>query len=45
MKSGRLIETVNNMLERTELSFRGLEETNAAQRRFVSDAFMSCVHR
>ncbi|WP_145329018.1 cell wall metabolism sensor histidine kinase WalK [Paenibacillus xylanexedens] len=35
---GRLIETVNNMLERTELSFRGLEETNAAQRRFVSDA-------
>ncbi|KQY83910.1 histidine kinase [Paenibacillus sp. Root52] len=35
---GRLIETVNNMLERTELSFRGLEETNTAQRRFVSDA-------
>lgn len=35
---GRLIETVNNMLERTEQSFRGLEETNAAQRRFVSDA-------
>lgn len=27
---GRLIETVNSMLERTELSFRGLEETNAA---------------
>ncbi|MCM3127368.1 sensor histidine kinase [Paenibacillus provencensis] len=35
---GKLITTVNNMLERTEGFFKELEDAYAAQRRFVSDA-------
>ncbi|MCM3783282.1 HAMP domain-containing histidine kinase [Neobacillus mesonae] len=35
---GKLISTVNNMLERTEGFFKELEDAYAAQRRFVSDA-------
>ncbi|RUS45541.1 cell wall metabolism sensor histidine kinase WalK [Cohnella sp. AR92] len=35
---GRLRQTLNHMLERIEGAYRGLEETNIAQRRFVSDA-------
>lgn len=35
---GRLIGTVNHMLERTEGFYKELEEAYSAQRRFVSDA-------
>lgn len=35
---GRLRSTLNHMLERIERAYNGLEETNIAQRRFVSDA-------
>ncbi|MEK4509647.1 HAMP domain-containing histidine kinase [Paenibacillus anaericanus] len=35
---GQLIGTVNNMLERTEVFYRELDEAYATQRRFVSDA-------
>ncbi|RRJ64487.1 sensor histidine kinase [Paenibacillus oralis] len=35
---GRLIGTVNNMLERTEGFYKVLEDAYSAQRRFVSDA-------
>jgi two-component system OmpR family sensor kinase len=35
---GRLIETVNNMLGRMEGFYKELEDSYAAQRRFVSDA-------
>lgn len=35
---GRLIGTVNGMLERTETFYNELDEAYAAQRRFVSDA-------
>jgi two-component system OmpR family sensor kinase len=35
---GRLTHTLNHMLERIEAAYKGLEETYAAQRRFVSDA-------
>jgi Signal transduction histidine kinase len=35
---GRLRQTLNHMLERIEGAYRGLEDTNIAQRRFVSDA-------
>jgi len=35
---GRLRNTLNHMLERIERAYKGLEETNIAQRRFVSDA-------
>ncbi|MBP1905262.1 signal transduction histidine kinase [Paenibacillus turicensis] len=35
---GRLIGTLNQMLERTEGFYREIEEAYAAQRRFVSDA-------
>jgi signal transduction histidine kinase len=35
---GRLRYTLNHMLERIERAYNGLEETNIAQRRFVSDA-------
>ncbi|THF73088.1 sensor histidine kinase [Cohnella fermenti] len=35
---GRLRQTLNHMLQRIEGAYRGLEETNIAQRRFVSDA-------
>lgn len=35
---GRLTDTLNSMLSRIERAYNDLEETNAAQRRFVSDA-------
>ena len=35
---GRLTDTLNDMLARLERAYRDLEESNAAQRRFVSDA-------
>jgi signal transduction histidine kinase len=35
---GRLTDTLNGMLSRIESAYKHLEETNAAQRRFVSDA-------
>jgi signal transduction histidine kinase len=35
---GRLTDTLNSMLSRIERAYNELEETNAAQRRFVSDA-------
>lgn len=35
---GRLTDTLNGMLTRIEKAYNHLEETNAAQRRFVSDA-------
>ena len=35
---GRLTDTLNGMLSRLERAYRDLEESNAAQRRFVSDA-------
>ena len=35
---GRLTDTLNDMLARLERAYRELEESNAAQRRFVSDA-------
>ena len=35
---GRLTDTLNGMLSRIEKAYKELEETNAAQRRFVSDA-------
>ncbi|MDG0790361.1 HAMP domain-containing histidine kinase [Cohnella ginsengisoli] len=35
---GRLTRTLNHMLERVEKAYNVLEESNAAQRRFVSDA-------
>lgn len=35
---GRLTDTLNGMLSRLERAYRELEESNAAQRRFVSDA-------
>ncbi len=35
---GRLTDTLNGMLGRIEKAYKELEETNAAQRRFVSDA-------
>ena len=35
---GQLIQTVNNMLKRTEVSYRQLENAYAVQHRFVSDA-------
>ncbi|MBN2979862.1 sensor histidine kinase [Cohnella algarum] len=35
---GRLRSTLNHMLERLETAYKGLEESNIAQRRFVSDA-------
>ncbi|MBW5446908.1 HAMP domain-containing protein [Cohnella sp. CFH 77786] len=35
---GRLTDTLNSMLARIEKAYNHLEETNAAQRRFVSDA-------
>lgn len=35
---GRLIETVNSMLGRMQTAYKELEESNRAQRRFVSDA-------
>ncbi|MBB6669664.1 sensor histidine kinase [Cohnella nanjingensis] len=35
---GRLTRTLNHMLGRVELAYNDLEESNTAQRRFVSDA-------
>lgn len=35
---GRLTDTLNGMLSGLEKAYKNLEETNAAQRRFVSDA-------
>jgi signal transduction histidine kinase len=35
---GRLTDTLNGMLARLERTYKELEESNAAQRRFVSDA-------
>ncbi|TJY41043.1 HAMP domain-containing histidine kinase [Cohnella pontilimi] len=35
---GRLTDTLNGMLARIEKAYKELEESNAAQRRFVSDA-------
>lgn len=35
---GRLTDTLNGMLARLEVTYNHLEESNAAQRRFVSDA-------
>ncbi|MFC5530126.1 sensor histidine kinase [Cohnella yongneupensis] len=35
---GRLTDTLNGMLSGLERAYKNLEETNAAQRRFVSDA-------
>ncbi|WP_082652022.1 sensor histidine kinase [Gorillibacterium timonense] len=35
---GRLTETINTMLDRVEVTYRELEESDRMQRRFVSDA-------
>jgi len=35
---GRLTETINSMLDRVEVTYRELEESDRMQRRFVSDA-------
>ena len=35
---GRLTNTINNMLSRVQIMYMELEDTNLAQRRFVSDA-------